>query len=146
MTRLSQIKENGPEAFEALFGGTQFAGVSEDLMKLVDVVGALKEVKRYTNFSNSAGAINQMIFWQALSSAGTGMVAGDVLGATAAIGGTVLAPAGAAKLMTNPAVIKWLSTPASQISKDVSAHVARLVAIGQAEPEIQEELLSLIHI
>lgn len=68
------------------------------------------------------------------------MVAGDVLGATAAIGGTVLAPAGAAKLMTNPAVIKWLSTPASQISKDVSAHVARLVAIGQAEPEIQEEL------
>ena len=140
MTRLSQIKENGPEAFEALFGGTQFAGVSEDLMKLVDVVGALKEVKRYTAFSNSPGAINQMIFWQALSSAGTGMVAGDVLGATAAIGGTVLAPAGAAKLMTNPAVIKWLSTPASQISKDVSAHVARLVAIGQAEPEIQEEL------
>jgi tetratricopeptide (TPR) repeat protein len=68
MTRLSQIKENGPEAFEALFGGTQFAGVSEDLMKLVDVVGALKEVKRYTNFSNSAGAVNQMIFWQALSS------------------------------------------------------------------------------
>jgi tetratricopeptide (TPR) repeat protein len=134
MTRLSQIKENGPEAFEA------FAGVSEDLMKLVDVVGALKEVKRYTAFSNSPGAINQMIFWQALSSAGTGMVAGNVLGATMAIGGTVLAPAFAAKLMTNPAVIKWLSTPASQISKDVSAHVARLVAIGQAEPEIQEEL------
>ena len=140
MTRLSQIKENGPEAFEALFGGTQFAEVSKDLMNLVDVVGALKEVKRYTNFSNSAGAINQMIFWQALSSAGTGMVAGDVLGATVAIGGTVLAPAGAAKVMTNPTFIKWLSTPASQISKDVSAHVARLVAIGQAEPEIQEEL------
>jgi len=141
MTRLSEIKKNGPEAFEAFFGGTQFAEVSKDLMNLVDVVGALKEVKRYTNFSNSAGAINQMIFWQALSSAGTGMVAGDVLGATVAIGGTVLAPAGAAKyLMTNPAFVKWLSTPASQISKDVSAHVARLVAIGQAEPEIQEEL------
>ena len=141
MTRLSEIKKNGPEAFEALFGGTQFAEVSKDLMNLVDVVGALKEVKRYTNFSISAGAINQMIFWQALSSAGTGMVAGDVLGATVAIGGTVLAPAGAAKyLMTNPAFVKWLSTPASQISKDVSAHVARLVAIGQAEPEIQEEL------
>ena len=140
MTRLSQIKENGPEAFEALFGGTQFAEVSKDLMNLVDVVGALKEVKRYTAFSNSPGAINQMIFWQALSSAGTGMVAGDVLGATLAIGGTVLAPAGAAKLMTKPGFIKWLSTPASQISKDVSAHVARLVTLGQAEPEIQEEL------
>ncbi len=140
MTRLSEIKKNGPEGMEAFFGGTQFAGVSEDLMKLVDVVGALKEVKRYTNFSNSGGAMNQMIFWQALTSAGTGLAAGDVLGATLAIGGTVIAPAFAAKLMTNPAVVKWLATPASQISKDVSAHVARLVAIGQAEPEIQEEL------
>ena len=140
MTRLSEIKKNGPEGMEAFFGGTQFAGVSEDLMKLVDVVGALKEVKRYTNFSNTAGAMNQMIFWQALSSAGAGLAAGDVVGAALAIGGTVLAPAGAAKLMTNPAFIKWLSTPASQISQDVASHVARLVAIGQAEPEIQEEL------
>jgi hypothetical protein len=140
MKRLSEIKKNGPEAFEALFGGTQYAEVADDLMKLVDVVGALKEVKRYTAFSNSPGAINQMIFWQALSSAATGLAAGDVLGAAAAIGGTVLAPAFAAKLMTNPAVIQWLSTPASQISKDVASHVARLVAIGQAQPEIQEEI------
>ena len=50
------------------------------------------------------------------------------------------APAFAAKLMTNPAVIKWLSTPASQISKDVASHVARLVAIGERQPEIQEEI------
>lgn len=140
MKRLSEIKKNGPEGMEALFGGTQFAGLSDDLMNFVDVVGALKEVKRYTNFSNSAGAVNQMIFWQALTSAGTGMAAGDVLGATAAIGGTVLAPAGVAKLMTNPAVIKWLATPATEISKDVAAHMGRLVALSAAEPEIQEEL------
>ena len=140
MKRLSEIKKNGPEGMEALFGGTQFAGLSDDLMNFVDVVGALKEVKRYTNFSNSAGAINQMIFWQALTSAGTGMAAGDVLGATAAIGGTVLAPAGVAKLMTNPAFIKWLATPATEISKDVAAHMGRLAALSEAEPEIQEEL------
>lgn len=140
MKRLSEIKKNGPEGMEALFGGTQFAEVSQDLMNLVDVVGALKEVKRYTNFSNTAGAMNQIIFWQALTSAGTGMVAGDVLGATTAIAGTVLAPAGVAKLMTNPAFIKWLATPATEISKDVAAHMGRLAALSEAEPEIQEEL------
>ena len=68
------------------------------------------------------------------------MAAGDVLGATVAIGGTVLAPAGVAKLMTNPAVIKWLATPATEISKDVAAHMGRLVALSATETEIQEEL------
>jgi hypothetical protein len=46
MNAYQQIKKNGPEAFEALFGGTQFDEVSKELMNLVDVVGALKEVKR----------------------------------------------------------------------------------------------------
>jgi hypothetical protein len=140
MKNLSQIKKNGPEGMEALFGGTQFAGVSEDLMKLVDVVGALKEVKRYTNFSNTAGTLDQMVFWGSLASASEKLLMGQPGVAAAIVTGSVLAPMGAAKLMTNPAFIKWISTPASQISKDVSAHVARLVAIGQAEPEIQEEL------
>tara|TARA_R110002126_G_scaffold206136_1_gene353388 strand:+ start:1264 stop:3621 length:2358 start_codon:yes stop_codon:yes gene_type:complete len=140
MKNLSQIKKNGPEAFEALFGGTQFAEVSKDLMNLVDVVGALKEVKRYTNFSNTAGALDQMVFWGSLTGAAEKVLTGQPGVAAAMVTGSVLAPIGAAKVMTNPAFIKWLSTPASQISKDVSAHVARLVAIGQAEPEIQEEL------
>jgi len=140
MKNLSQIKKNGPEGMEALFGGTQFAGVSKDLMNLVDVVGALKEVKRYTNFSNTAGALDQMVFWGSLTGAAEKVLTGQPGVAAAMVTGSVLAPIGAAKLMTNPAFVKWLSTPASQISKDVSAHVARLVAIGQAEPEIQEEL------
>ena len=140
MKNLSQIKKNGPEGMEALFGGTQFAGVSKDLMNLVDVVGALKEVKRYTNFSNTAGALDQMVFWGSLTGAAEKVLTGQPGVAAAIITGSVLAPIGAAKLMTNPGFIKWLSTPASQISKDVASHVARLVAIGQAEPEIQEEL------
>jgi len=140
MKRLSEIKKNGPEAFEALFGGTQYAEVADDLMKLVDVVGALKEVKRLENVSKTAGAMNQMIFWGSLVEAGTSVVRGDIGQATAIVTGTIIAPTVAAKLMTNPAVIQWLSTPASQISKDVASHVARLVAIGQEQPEIQEEI------
>ena len=140
MKNLSQIKKNGPEGMEALFGGTQFAEVSQDLMNLVDVVGALKEVKRYTNFSNTAGALDQMVFWGSLAEAGGRVIAGEPGTAAAIVAGTILAPAGAAKLMTNPAFIKWLATPATEISKDVAAHMGRLAALSEAEPEIQEEL------
>tara|TARA_R110000824_G_scaffold149861_8_gene320268 strand:- start:277 stop:2628 length:2352 start_codon:yes stop_codon:yes gene_type:complete len=142
MTRLSEIKKNGPEGFDALFGGTQFAGVSEDLMKLVDVVGALKEVKRYTNVSNTAGALNQMVFWGSLAKAGESLISGQVLEAASIVGGTIVTPIAAAKLMTNSSFIRWLSTPAKELSNStqVASHVARLVAIGHAEPEIQEEL------
>ena len=140
MKNLSQIKKNGPEGMEALFGGTQFAEVSDDLMNLVDVVGALKEVKRYTNFSNTAGALDQMVFWGSLTQAGERVIAGEPGVAAAIVTGTILAPMGAAKLMTNPNFIKWLATPASEISKDVAAHMGRLAALSQTEPEIQEEL------
>ena len=140
MKNLSQIKKNGPEGMEALFGGTQFAEVSQDLMNLVDVVGALKEVKRYTNFSNTAGALDQMVFWGSLTQAGERVIAGEPGTAAAIVAGTILAPAGAAKLMTNPGFIKWLATPATEISKDVAAHMGRLAALSEAEPEIQEEL------
>jgi len=140
MKNLSQIKKNGPEGMEALFGGTQFAEVSQDLMNLVDVVGALKEVKRYTNFSNTAGALDQMVFWGSLTQAGERVIAGEPGLAAAIVTGTILAPAGAAKLMTNSNFVKWLATPASEISKDVTAHMGRLAALSVSEPEIQEEL------
>jgi len=140
MKRLSEIKKNGPEGMEALFGGTQFAEVSQDLMNLVDVVGALKEVKRYTNFSNTAGALDQMVFWGSLTQAAERVIAGETGTAAAIVTGGVLAPVAAAKLMTSPGFIKWLATPASEISKDVAAHMGRLAALSAAEPEIQEEL------
>jgi hypothetical protein len=140
MKNLSQIKKNGPEGMEALFGGTQFAEVSDDLMNLVDVVGALKEVKRYTNFSNTAGAIDQMIFWGSLTGAGERVITGELGEAAVIVTGSVLAPVVAAKLMTSPGFIKWLATPATEISKDVAAHMGRLAALSAAEPEIQEEL------
>jgi len=140
MKNLSQIKKNGPEGMEALFGGTQFAEVSKDLMNLVDVVGALKEVKRFTNFSNTAGTLDQMVFWGSLTQAGERVIAGEPGLAAAIVTGTILAPAGAAKLMTNSNFVKWLATPASEISKDVTAHMGRLAALSVSEPEIQEEL------
>jgi hypothetical protein len=140
MQRISAIKQNGPEAFEALFGGTQFDEVSKELMNLVDVVGALKEVKRFTGVSNSAGVMNQMAFWGSLVEIGKKVVGGRIAAAGGILVTSIGAPVFAAKVMTNPNFIKWLSTPADEISKDVTAHMGRLAALSVSEPEIQEEL------
>ena len=125
---------------ETLFGGTQFDEVSKELMNLVDVVGALKEVKRYTGVSNTAGVMNQMAFWGSLAEAGKKVVGGRTAAAAGIIVTSIGAPVFAAKLMTSPGFIKWLATPANEISKDVAAHMGRLAALSAAEPEIQEEL------
>ena len=140
MTTLSKIKRNGPEGMDALFGGTQFAEVADDLMNLVDVVGALKEVKRYIGVSNSGAILNQSIFWLALGEAGRNLMMGETLRAGSMVFGTILGPVGAAKLMTNAGFVRWLATPASEISKSVGAHMGRLVALSEAEPEIAEEI------
>ncbi len=140
MKRIAEIKKNGPEAMESLFGGTQFAEVADDLLKFVDVVGSLKEVKRFQNVSNTAGALNQMVFWGSLVDAGRSVVTGNIGEAALLVTGTVVAPVVAAKLMTNSAVVKWLSTPATEISKDVVGHMGRLAALAVSEPEIQEEI------
>ena len=81
-----------------------------------------------------------MIFWGSLTGAGERVITGELGAAAAIVTGSVLAPVGAAKLMTNPGFIKWLATPATEISKDVAAHMGRLAALSAAEPEIQEEL------
>lgn len=125
---------------EALFGGTQSAEVAGDLLKLVDVVGALKEVKRVANVSNTAGALNQMVFWGSLVKAGESMLRGNMGEAATIVGGTIIAPTVAAKLMTTPGFVKWLSTPANEIEKNISGHIGRLVALADAEPEIREEI------
>jgi hypothetical protein len=140
MKRIAEIKKAGPESMEALFGGTQSAEVAGDLLKLVDVVGALKEVKRVANVSNTAGALNQMVFWGSLVKAGESMLRGNMGEAATIVGGTIIAPTVAAKLMTTPGFVKWLSTPANEIEKNISGHIGRLVALADAEPEIREEI------
>jgi hypothetical protein len=141
MTRLGEIRKAGPEAVDALFGGTGHEATMRELMKFVDVVGSLKEVSRVANVSQTGGAIGQLLIWQTLGSASTGMVVGDVAGATSAVAGSLIAPWVAAKLLTNPSFVKWLATPAKKIGElGMAAHLGRLSAIAIAEPMIQEEI------
>jgi len=139
MTRLSEIRKAGPEAVEALFGGTGQEETMRELMKFVDVVGALKEVNRVANVSQTAGGIGQLLIWQTLGTASTGMMVGDVTGAATAVSGSLLAPWVGAKMLTNPSVVKWLATPAKKIGEmGMAAHLGRLSAIAIAEPMMQD--------
>ena len=142
-TFLTNWNRLAPEAKKALFGGKRYADLAPELDKLVRVIGSLKELEKVTNTSNTArnlmayGAINS--FGAALG----GFVGGDVEsaggGALVTLFGTIVAPRVAARLITSPAFVKWLTTPVKN-ANSLATHVSRLSAIAVANPEIREEI------
>ena len=57
----------------------------------------------------------------------------------AGAGASILAPRLAAKLITSPSFVRWLTTPVTRPNA-LSAHIGRLAAIAVAEPEIAEAI------
>lgn len=133
-----------PEAKQALFGGKRYASQRQALDSLVDLMAKMKDVKRFSNTSNTAGTLHTLIAFNALGGAvgamSTGDIEGGALGITTTVAGSILAPRAAAKLLTNPNFVNWLAQPVEQGIRSVPAHMARLVAIGKANPEIKEEV------
>jgi hypothetical protein len=79
-----------------------------------------------------------------------GALAGDQsgLGGWAGAVGSIVAPRVAAKLITNTAFVRWMAEPVKQGTQEWAAHFAKLVAIGEVNPEIKEaigELVSVMH-
>lgn len=140
-TFLTNWNRLAPEAKTALFGGKRYAELVPELDTLVKVVGSLKEVEKATNSSNTA---HHMIAWMTLQTLGGalgGLVVGEGDPKSAVVGalGTVVAPRVAAKLITNPTFVKWLTTPITS-STGISAHIGRLATIAVAEPAIADEI------
>ena len=52
---------------------------------------------------------------------------------------TLVAPRVAARLITNPAFVRWLATPITK-TQAIAPHIGRLLGIAVAEPEIREEI------
>ena len=100
-------------------------------------------MEKLTNTSNTA---RNLIAFSAINSFGAalgGLAGGDVQSAGGGIlttlFATVVAPRYAAKLITSPSFIKWLTTPLTN-PNGISAHLGRLVAIALAEPELREAI------
>ncbi|MBI9081919.1 MAG: hypothetical protein JEY79_19535 [Pseudodesulfovibrio sp.] len=157
-TFLTNWNRIAPEAKEALFGGTKYAKVKPEIDRLLRVVGALKDSGIVKNTSNTA-TYNALwstlvtpvtIASTAMGATSGGFVSGMVSGGATA-GGLILAPMATAKLITNPRFVRWL-TQGSRVAANTkgsqqaqaqmfSKHLARLVAVAEAEPEIEQEVM-----
>lgn len=137
-----------PEAKDALLGGTRYKAERQALEELTELMSLMKDVKRFSNTSNTSGAIYALAGLNALGVSAGAMLTGDVEGGAKGLGvttiGTILAPRMAAKLITNPKFVSWLAEPAKQGVSSAATHIAKLVAIGEAEPEIKEEIHQFI--
>ena len=100
-------------------------------------MSSLKEVEKLTNTSNTAQNLIAFTMLQTLGGALTGAAVGgpDAISVLAGAVGAVVAPRLAAKLITSPAFVKWLTTPITS-STGILAHVGRLAGIAVIEPEL----------
>ncbi len=147
-TFLTNWNKLSPEAKDVLFNTKGHKEAYQALNRLTDLMSKLKEVGRSANTSNTAGAINAMVMVQGLGGAGAGLFAGDgdVTSIVAYGAGGVLAPKYAAKLITSPKFIEWLSTPIEQGISSIPAHITRLIAIGNEDELLREPIQEYLKI
>ena len=124
-----------PEAKNALFGGSRYSGVVDDMNRLVRVATALKEGGRFENFSNTGRATGMQM--SILGSLGLG-IGVDAASGGALFAGSVVAPNMASRLLQSPRFVQWLASPPTQ--GNAAAHIGRLVAIVEAEPELRDAM------
>ncbi len=127
-----------PEARQTLFGGSRYKELTPLLDDLVTVAGSLKDMEKLANTSNTGRV---MIAHMTLTTlmAGLGGLAGGTPGAFAGAGAQVAAPWVGARLLTSPSFVRWLTTPVTEVN-GLAAHLGRLVAIAEAEPEIKDAI------
>ncbi len=137
-----------PEAKDALFRGGRYKDASRALDDFVDLMSKLKDTSRYQNTSNTAGALQFNLMVQGLGLAGGGFLAGEQtsLGGVSGAIGAVIAPRMAAKLVTNPKFVKWLSLPVTEGAQNMSAYLTKLVVLGETNPEIKDGVEQLIKV
>ena len=141
-TFLTNWNRLAPEAKEALFGGKRYADLVPELNKLVDVVGSLKGVEAVANTSNTARSLIAFGTINTLGAALGGFFGGGqgAGGATlATLTGSVIAPRAAARLITNPRFVQWLTTPITN-PNGIGPHLGRLAGIAKIEPELKQDI------
>lgn len=139
-TFLTNWNRISPEAKKLLFGGERYKDLAPVLDDLVRVVGSLKQMEKLTNTSNTG---RNMIAWMTMQTlvggAGGAALGGDPQSVGVGILATIIAPRLAARLITSPRFVRWLTTPITKPS-GLSAHLGRLVGIAVAEPELREAI------
>lgn len=158
-------------AKQVLFSGTKYSPLRQEMDGLAKVAGAFKDVDSLTNRSRTGNVMATIkTLWAPLVAGGSAAVFG---GASAGVGmGLTVGAAGiggpyyAARLMTNPKFVKWLTTATKAAKqgakatikqtagpggatfrqavkapqKNTMVHLGRLGALAESEPTIREEV------
>ena len=141
---LTSFKTLSVEARNAMFGQTRFKDYVTDLDRIVRVVSHVKDADKMANPSGTARNLGiQLSILSALGAVGTTVVTGSTapLGiAAASVATYTVAPNLAARLMTSPRFVGWLtkSINATDAPSAFGRSVSRLAAVVEAEPELED--------
>lgn len=136
-TFLTNWNKLAPEARKALFQGTRYSQIVPEMETLGRVAERMKDAQK---MANPSGTARNMLAAAGIGAAANEAINGDPKNAALGLAAGVIAPRVAAKVMTNPQVIRWLAQGARIPMSDpnaVTAHLGRLAAIAEAEPEIR---------
>ena len=127
-TFLTNWSSLSDDAKKVIFGGSRYKHLAPELDKLIRVASSLKSAEKMANITNTAGAqfALQMVLAPVLGFAGGGVGGGMVTAA-----GMSAAPWAAARLVTNPKFVRWL-TGASQIARENPKAVVAMTGGGGA--------------
>ena len=129
------------EAKDVLFKGSDFADLGKELDNLRFVVNRVKDAARIGANPSGTAQSSHAIGWL-LAAGGGGATLGFEFGF-----GSVVGPAGLAKLMTRPAFVRWLAEGTQKAATNpnsIAQHIRRLVQIQAANPEIRDEVRALL--
>ncbi|WP_321404481.1 hypothetical protein [Maridesulfovibrio sp.] len=128
-----------PESKAALFQGSRYNNLPNELDKLVRVVASQKDVAAMANNSRTGQAIGTMAtYMMPLTGFASGGVGGAISGAAVS-----LSPYAGAKLITNPGFVKWLTDGAKLaqvVPGSMKSQLLKLPVIAKLNPEIENEI------
>ena len=144
---VSQAERMTPGARLAVFGSEGAAAVDD----LIRIAGAKRDTASSLNRSRSGQVSNyERMLTGGLSLLGAGGgyaaggVAGAAVGAAAAAGAKATALNLSARLLTNPAFVRWLGrAPRTSDPAVITGHVRRLSAIAVQQPALRGEIVQL---
>lgn len=140
-TFLTNWERMAPEARKALYGGKRYADIADQLDSLVKVARSVKDVER---MGNPSGTGRTLLSGGSMALAGERLITGQPGEAAGIIFGSHVAPYITAKMITNPAFVKWLAGAEAFGARSptaLSSMTGRLGVIAEANPEIRDEVL-----
>ena len=147
-TFLTNYRSLANEAKDVMFQGENSA-LRKELDNMVKMFQNIQDNARMGNFSNTAGATHLLDTLATMGLDTTSLAANLATGQSAMkstqslvgnIAGRLLFPRQVAKLMTNPAFVKWLATPPVTGKGAIASHIGRLAAVAKANPMIRDEI------